>query len=58
MPTQHSVIQVAATIGVAAAPDDGATIEALLENADQAMYVGKRRGRNAVVFYTDLPKQS
>jgi diguanylate cyclase (GGDEF)-like protein len=51
-------IQVAATLGVAAAPHDGETIETLLDHADQAMYVGKRRGRNAVVFYADLSKQS
>jgi len=51
-------IKVAATLGVAAAPDDGETIDRLLDHADQAMYVGKRRGRNAVVFYADLPKQS
>jgi diguanylate cyclase (GGDEF)-like protein len=58
VPTQDKAIQVAATIGVAAAPEDGSTIEALLENADQAMYVGKRHGRNAVVFHAELPKQA
>jgi diguanylate cyclase (GGDEF)-like protein len=58
VPTQDEAIQVAATIGVAAAPEDGSTIEALLENADQAMYVGKRHGRNAVVFHAELPKQA
>jgi diguanylate cyclase (GGDEF)-like protein len=58
VPTPDAVIQVAATLGVAAAPEDGETIEALLEHADQAMYVGKRRGRNAVVFHADLPDRA
>ncbi|WP_395022807.1 diguanylate cyclase domain-containing protein [Dongia sp.] len=57
VPAAGKVIQVAATIGVAAAPDDGTTIEALLQNADQAMYVGKRHGRNTVVFHADLGRQ-
>jgi diguanylate cyclase (GGDEF)-like protein len=56
VPAGDTAIHVAATLGVAAAPEDGETIEALIEHADQAMYVGKRRGRNAVVFYADLPK--
>jgi diguanylate cyclase (GGDEF)-like protein len=56
VPAADQVIRVAATIGVAAAPEDGTTIEALLKHADQAMYVGKRHGRNAVVFHADLPK--
>jgi diguanylate cyclase (GGDEF)-like protein len=56
VPGPEDVIMVAATLGVATAPEDGKTIETLLEHADQAMYVGKRRGRNAVVFHADLPK--
>jgi diguanylate cyclase (GGDEF)-like protein len=56
VPGPDGAIQVAATLGVAAAPHDGETIETLLDHADQAMYVGKRRGRNAVVFYADLSK--
>jgi diguanylate cyclase (GGDEF)-like protein len=58
VPVGDRAIRVAATLGVASAPDDGETIEALLEHADQAMYVGKRRGRNAVVFYADLPERA
>jgi len=54
VPAPDKTIQVTATLGVATTPDDGETIEVLLEHADQAMYVGKRRGRNAVVFYADL----
>lgn len=54
VPAPDKTILVTATLGVAVTPDDGETIEALLEHADQAMYVGKRRGRNAVVFYADL----
>jgi diguanylate cyclase (GGDEF)-like protein len=54
VPAPDKAILVAATLGVAIAPEDGETIETLIEHADQAMYVGKRRGRNAVVFYADL----
>jgi diguanylate cyclase (GGDEF)-like protein len=38
-------IQLRISIGVAVYPDDGRTLEALLEAADQAMYVQKRSRR-------------
>ena len=37
--------------GIACFPKDGASIEALLENADKAMYAAKKSGRNAVTEY-------
>ncbi len=37
------------SIGVATFPEDGTTGEALLEAADQAMYLAKRSGRNRVM---------
>jgi diguanylate cyclase (GGDEF)-like protein/PAS domain S-box-containing protein len=39
-----------ASIGVAMAPDDGDTPEALLRTADHAMYAAKRAGKNRVRF--------
>lgn len=41
-----------ASIGWAVAPHDGADIDALLRNADLALYEAKRSGRGRVVAYT------
>lgn len=40
------------SIGITFYPDDAATAEALLRNADQAMYAAKARGRNCFHYYT------
>ena len=51
----HSIgdttLQVACSIGIAMYPDDGETIDALMQNADAAMYDAKSRGRNLVKFF-------
>lgn len=43
-------IYVSASIGIAAAPDDGREAEALLAHADSAMYLAKQGGRNTFAF--------
>ena len=43
---------VTSSIGVSIYPDDGDNIEALLKNADVAMYQAKSAGRNSVRFYS------
>ena len=43
-------ISVTASIGVAAFPQHGATVQAIVEHADKAMYEGKRRSRNIVLL--------
>ena len=48
-------VTITASIGVTCYPKDGATPEALLHNADRAMYQAKRSGRNRVCFYDDSP---
>jgi diguanylate cyclase (GGDEF)-like protein len=45
-------LHVSASIGVAVYPEDGADGEALLKNADTAMYRAKDKGRGAYQFYT------
>ncbi len=40
--------------GVANYPQDGKTVESLLEHADQAMYAAKQSGRNKVILFSDI----
>ena len=46
----HDVV-VGTTIGIAVAPQDGNDVEALLRNADLALYAAKAAGRNRAVRY-------
>lgn len=39
------------SVGVAVFPEDGDTVESLLQNADSAMYHAKSEGRNQVTYY-------
>ncbi len=45
------------SIGIALATDEGSSPEALLRNADAAMYVAKARGRDQVRLYDDALRQ-
>ncbi|WHZ21485.1 MAG: diguanylate cyclase/phosphodiesterase (GGDEF & EAL domains) with PAS/PAC sensor(s) [Nitrospira sp.] len=47
----HEVF-ISASIGISIYPSDGATVEALLKNADTAMYHAKEQGRNNCQFYS------
>ncbi len=44
-------LHVSVSIGIAVCPQDGTGAEALLANADSAMYEAKERGRNNYQFY-------
>lgn len=46
-----NVFQISASVGVAAWPSDGSTVDELLHNADLAMYSSKGEGRNTLRFY-------
>lgn len=45
-------IYITASIGISIYPDDGASIEALLKSADQAMYAAKAVGGNCYHYFT------
>ena len=45
-------LYLAASLGVSLFPKDGQDVETLLKKADSAMYVAKKKGNNAVQFYT------
>ncbi len=44
-------MRITPTIGAVLAPQDGADFSLLLRKADSAMYAGKDRGRNCLVFF-------
>ncbi|HEV7164724.1 MAG: putative bifunctional diguanylate cyclase/phosphodiesterase [Gammaproteobacteria bacterium] len=45
-------VNLGCSIGVSMYPADGSTVQALLQNADSAMYKAKERGRNNYQFFT------
>ena len=48
---------IGASIGISVYPSDGTTVDALLKNADTAMYHAKNSGRNRFLFYrADMAK--
>jgi diguanylate cyclase (GGDEF)-like protein/PAS domain S-box-containing protein len=42
-----------ASVGIAVYPDDGDTVDALIQNADIAMYDVKAQGRNSYAFFSE-----
>ncbi len=51
---KDEVASVTASIGVTICPQDGADTSTLLKNADRAMYLAKKAGRNCWRSFTDL----
>jgi len=52
IPMKGADLQVGGSIGISIFPKDGADYDALLKNADAAMYRAKETGRNNFQFYT------
>lgn len=48
----NEVVYVSASIGITLYPNDATAIDTLLKNADQAMYVAKKNGRNRFSYFT------
>jgi len=46
------VLAIGASIGISIFPDDASDAEELIKQADSAMYVAKREGRNRVMYFT------
>jgi diguanylate cyclase (GGDEF)-like protein len=44
-------VSIGVSIGIALAPDDGATADALVRNADLALYAAKAQGKGVFCFY-------
>ena len=51
-------ITVSASLGISLYPDDGSTAEALMSNADAAMYSAKEQGRDTFRFYSQRMTQN
>lgn len=52
LPSQE--LTITASIGISMYPKDGDNAMSLLKNADMAMYMAKKRGRNNFQFYNEL----
>jgi diguanylate cyclase (GGDEF)-like protein len=46
--------EITATIGLAVLPQDASTLEGLLQAADEAMYLAKKRGRNTYALASEV----
>lgn len=53
----NEMAYVSASMGITLYPEDAEEVEQLLMNADQAMYVAKKRGRNRFSYFTPSLKE-
>ena len=52
-----NIIHIGVSIGIAHYPDNADNLEALVNNADNAMYEAKNNGKNNYILYKNLPKK-
>jgi hypothetical protein len=45
---RHEPVAASVSIGLVAWPDDGVTLEQLMDAVDEAMYAAKQRGKNRI----------
>jgi len=51
-------VDMTVSIGIASYPDDGESLEGIMENADRALYKSKKTGRNRVTPYSRSNKEA
>ena len=49
---RNEIVYVSASIGITVYPDDSSDVDVLMKNADQAMYLSKKNGRNRSSYFT------
>jgi diguanylate cyclase (GGDEF)-like protein/PAS domain S-box-containing protein len=54
----ENIAYVSASIGITLYPDDATSLEDMLKNADQAMYVAKSAGRDRFSYFTNAMQES
>lgn len=54
----NELVYITSSIGISFYPEDGSGVEALLKNADQAMYAAKQHGRNRYHYFTPLMQEA
>jgi len=54
----HEMAEISASIGISLFPEDGQDAETLIKNADQAMYLAKRQGRNRFNYFAPFMQEA
>lgn len=49
---EGEIVYISGSLGVTLYPDDGATVDSLVKNADQAMYESKNQGKNRCSYFS------
>ncbi len=55
---KHEVAHISGSIGISLFPDDSSDAEVLIKNADQAMYLAKRQGRNRFNYFAPFMQEA
>jgi diguanylate cyclase (GGDEF)-like protein/PAS domain S-box-containing protein len=54
----EDIAHISSSIGITLYPDDGASAEVLMKNADQAMYAAKQQGRNRFNYFAPFMQEA